>query len=113
MIANKIIGKTVTVKISRSLGSINHEQPSIHQWLNYGYVEGTATYDNEFQNAYVIGSDCPLTSFTGKVIAIIHRNDDSIDDKWVVAREGIYYSDQYILKATQLEGQSFGIEIIR
>ena len=47
--------------------------------------------DGEEQDAYVIGVDRPIKSFTGKIIAIIHRYDD-IEEKWAVRPEGIYFS---------------------
>ena len=47
-------------------------------------TEGIIGGDGEYQDAYVIGVDIPLSHFTGKVIAIIHRFNDN-EDKWVIA----------------------------
>lgn len=40
--------------------------------------------DGEDQDAYVLGVDKPLKTFSGIVIAIVHRFDDA-EEKWVVA----------------------------
>ena len=37
--------------------------------------------DGEWQDAYILGVSKPVKEFTGKVIAIVKRNDD-IEDKW-------------------------------
>jgi len=44
--------------------------------------------DGEEQDAYILGVEEPLNEFTGKIIAIIHRNDD-IEEKWVGAPVGM------------------------
>ena len=79
-----MIGKTVTVVIDRPLGSYH---PELYYPVNYGYIEGVIAPDGEEQDAYVLGVCQPLETFTGTVIAIIHRLDD-VEDKWVVAPAG-------------------------
>ena len=62
--------------------------------------------DGEEQDAYILGVDIPLDTFTGTVIAIIHRNDD-VEDKWVVAPEGRFFSEEEITAATYFQEQYF------
>ena len=38
--------------------------------VNYGFVEGVIAGDGENQDAYVLGTDGPIESFQGKVIAV-------------------------------------------
>ncbi len=53
--------------------------------INYGYLPNILGGDNEPQDVYIISEEIisPISVFDGKLIAIIHREDD-IEDKWVV-----------------------------
>ena len=83
------------VTIDRPIGSSHPDYPSMIYPVNYGYIEGIMAPDGEEQDAYVLGVDTPLDSFTGKRIAVIHRKDD-IEEKWVIAPENIPYNKQQI-----------------
>ena len=61
--------------------------------INYGYVEGIMAPDGEEQDAYILGVDKAIDKFTGKIIAIVHRNDD-VEEKWIVAPEGMTFTRQ-------------------
>jgi inorganic pyrophosphatase len=80
--------------------------------LNYGFIPGTISPDGEELDAYVIGVDVPIQTFTGKCIAVIHRTNDD-DDKLVVVPDGVELSDDEIRKATDFQEQYFKSEIIR
>jgi inorganic pyrophosphatase len=62
--------------------------------------------DGEEQDAYILGVESPVTCFTGRVIAIIHRNDD-VETKWVVAPLGMGFSREQIASATHFQEQYF------
>ena len=68
--------------------------------------------DGEEQDAYVLGVNTAINEFTGKVIAIIHRYDD-IEEKWVVAPDGINFSDEEISKQVHFQEQFFDYVIKR
>ena len=51
--------------------------------LNYGYIFDKKALDDEPQDEYILGVEEQLTTFTGKVIAVINRLDDN-EDKLVV-----------------------------
>ena len=104
------IGKTVTVTMDRPLGS-KHPKHGFVYPINYGYIAGTISGDGEELDAYVLGEDKPLNTFTGKVIAIIHRTNDN-DDKLVVTN-GKDFSDEQIREATHFQEQWFKSIIIR
>lgn len=106
-----MIGKTVTVTVDRPLGSFHPKHPDIFYSINYGYVEGIIAPDGEEQDAYIIGVDIPVETFTGDVIAIIHRRDD-VEDKWVVAPTGISFSEDEIRRLTHFQEQYFDIQIL-
>ena len=103
---NSIIGKTVKGKIDRPIGSHHPDYPDLIYPINYGYVEGVMAKDNEEQDVYVLGTDRPLESFTGKVIAVYHRYND-VEDKWIVSIDGRDYSDEEILEAIDFQEKYF------
>ena len=100
-----MLGKTVTVTIDRKLGT-THPNHNTHYPINYGYIAGIIAPDGEEQDAYILGVNKPIETFTGKVIAIIHRKDD-IEDKWVVAPEGMHFSEEEIAKQTHFQEKYF------
>ena len=105
-----MIPSTVTVTVDRPLGSYHPNHPDLYYPINYGYIKGIPAPDGEEQDAYILGIDSPLTEFTGKVIAVIHREDD-IEDKWVVAPEGMIFSEDTIRQLTDFQEQYFCIRI--
>ena len=106
-----MIGTIVTVTVDRPLGSFHPKHPDIYYPVNYGYIEGVFAPDGEEQDAYILGVDIPLKTFTGMVIAIIHRMND-VEDKWVVAPEGMTFTKKQIEKMTHFQEQYFDSEII-
>ena len=87
------------------------KHPDIYYSVNYGYIDGIIAPDGEEQDAYILGVDIPLKTFTGIVIAIIHRRDD-VEDKWVVAPEGMTFTKKQIEKMTHFQEQYFASEVI-
>lgn len=65
--------KKVIVKIDRPLGTFHPEHKDLYYPINYGYIEGLIAKDGEEQDAYVLGVNKPVESFSGVLIAIIHR----------------------------------------
>ena len=54
----KMLGKEVTVKVDRPLGSLHPKHKDILYTVNYGYIEGIISeYDNEELDAYILGVD--------------------------------------------------------
>ena len=101
-----MIGAIVTVVVDRPLGSCHPEYPELRYPLNYGYVPGILAGDGEEQDAYILGVEEPLSRFTGRVIAVIHRLDD-VEDKWVVAPEGRSFTKEEIAEATMFQERFF------
>ena len=100
----------VTVTVDRPLGSAHPNHPSLVYPVNYGYIQGILGGDGEEQDAYILGVDIPLSSFTGRVIAIIHRDNDS-EDKWVVSADGATFTEADIRRLTHFQEQYFRITI--
>lgn len=99
---------SVKVIVDRPLGSYHPKYKNLYYPINYGYVPNIIAGDNEFQDAYILGIEEPISEFEGEVIAIIHRLDDC-EDKWVVSNQS--YKVEEIRKATHFQEQYFKTEI--
>ena len=106
-----MIGQIVTVTIDRPLGSAHPKHSSIIYKVNYGYIENVIGGDGEEQDAYVLGVDEPVDTFTGQVIAIIKRYDD-IETKLVVAQVGRSFTREQIDASVSFQEKYFNYEII-
>ena len=105
-----MLGKTVTVTVDRPLGSYHPEHSDIYYTVNYGYVNGIIAADGEYQDAYILGINEPVTEFTGKVIAIIHRLDDT-EDKCVVAPPDCNFTENEIYEQVKFQERFFNTYI--
>ncbi len=105
-----MIGDIVTVTVDRPMGSVHPKHPDIYYSVNYGFIEGIMAPDGEEQDAYILGVTVPVKTFTGKIIAVIHRLDD-VEEKWVVAPENLWLSKEEIEKAVSFQEQFFKTEI--
>jgi inorganic pyrophosphatase len=99
------ITTVVTVKIDRPLGSRHPTHGFIYP-VNYGYVANTPAPDGDDLDAYVLGIFDPITEFTGRCIAIVHRLDDD-DDKLIVVAEGRQFSDEQIQVLVEFQERFF------
>ncbi len=106
-----MIGKIVTVTVDRKMGTYHPKYKDLYYPINYGYVEGIMAQDGEEQDAYILGVDEPLDSFSGVIIAVIKRNND-LEDKWVVAPKGVFYTKEEIQKQVYFQERWFDSEII-
>lgn len=99
------IGKIITVKIDRKMGSMHPKHGFIYP-INYGYVPNTISGDGEELDCYVLGISEPIESFTGKCIAVIHRLNDN-DDKLVLVPEDKKYTNDEIRVLTEFQERFF------
>jgi len=109
---SSIIGKTVKGTIDRPLGSYHPRYKEMFYPINYGYVDNIVAADGEEQDVYVFGTDKPLQSYEGKVIAVLHRLND-VEDKWIVALDDKAYSNEEILEAISFQEQYYMGELYR
>ena len=112
MIFTDLIGKKVTVTIDRPLGSYHPNYPDMYYPVNYGYVDGIMSADGEYQDAYVLGVDVPVKSFSGVIIAVVHRDDD-VEEKWVVAPEGVNFTAEEIMEQISFTEKYYRSHIIQ
>lgn len=103
---SEIIGKMVKGTVDRPLGTSHPRNPEMVYPINYGYVDGVFAGDGAEQDVYLFGTDKPLTSFEGKVIAVWHRFDD-VEDKWIVSLDGRDIAEEKILGDISFQEQFF------
>ena len=106
-----MLGKTVKVIVDRPKGSRHLNFENLIYEVNYGYIQGIYGGDGEEQDAYILGVDKPVSEFSGKVIAIIHREDD-VEEKWVVCSEDMHFTKDEIIRQTNFQEKYFSIKII-
>ena len=85
------LGQTIHVIIDRPMGS-KHPRFGFTYEQNYGYVEGTMAGDGHEIDAYVLGINEPVTSYTGVCRAIVVRRDDN-EHKLIVAPNRLSEAD--------------------
>ena len=105
-----MIGCIVSVIVDRPLGTFHPKHKDIYYSVNYGYIPNVIAPDGEEQDAYILGVHKPVREFVGRVIAIIHRFDD-VEEKWVVAPEGVSFTKDEIMKQVVFQEQYFRTEI--
>ena len=105
-----MLGKIVKVIVDRPLGTYHPKHKDIYYSVNYGYIEGIIAADGEEQDAYILGVNEPIKEFNGKVIAVIHRFNDT-EEKWVVAPKGASFTKDEIMKQVDFQEQFFKTEI--
>ena len=101
-----MIGQIVTVTVDRPMGSYHPKHSDLYYPLNYGYIKGTVAPDGEEEDAYILGVDKSIDEFTGRVIAVIRREND-VEIKWVVAPDGVFFTKEEIWKAVCFQEQYF------
>lgn len=106
-----MIGEIVTVTVDRPMGTYHPKHSDIYYPVNYGYIKGIIAPDGEEQDAYILGVNEPVEEFTGKIIAIIHRNDD-VEEKWVVGPDNVSFSKEEIMRQVYFQEQYFDSEVI-
>lgn len=107
-IIQELLGKPVHVVVDRPMG---YRHGDIVYPINYGYIPGFLAGDGEEQDAYILGVDMPVASFAGQVVGAIHRKND-VEDKLVVAPEGMVFHQGQIDEAVRFQEQYFDTYII-
>ncbi len=103
---SQIIGKMVSGTVDRPLGTAHPLHPEVIYPINYGYVNNVLAGDGAEQDVYLFGTNKPLKSFQGKVVAVWHRFDD-VEDKWIVSLNGEDIAEEKILGDISFQEQFF------
>lgn len=106
----RYLGATVTVEVTRPVGSRHPTSKNIVYPINYGIIKGETDVDGSELRAYILGVKSPVSSFTGTVIGIVHRGGDC-GDRLVVAPTGVYVNQARIEEAVHFREKFYSITV--
>lgn len=109
-LVKSFLGKTVTLKTDRPVGTVHPRYPDLVYPVNYGHIPNILGGDGKELDVYLLGVDTPVREYTARVIGIVHRHND-VEDKLVAAPEGILFTKEEIAKAVQFQEQYYDTEI--
>ncbi len=104
------LGKITGIKVDRPSGSAHPKHADIIYPVNYGYIPGIFGGDGEELDVYLLGIDKPVKEYTGRIIAIIHREDD-VEDKLVMAPEGVEITQDEVAAQVHFQEQYYKTKI--
>lgn len=104
------LGKIVSIKIDRPIGSEHPKHPGLIYPINYGYIPNVLGGDGEELDVYLLGVDVPVEEYTARVIGIVHRHND-VEDKLVAAPDGSAFNKDEISRAVHFQEQYYQSEI--
>lgn len=104
----QLLGTRVRVEVDRPMG---YDHNGLIYPVNYGYIPGMIAGDGEEQDAYILGVSEPLSSFEGRVVGAVMRKND-VEDKLIVAPEGMVFHQGQIAEATGFQERFFDTFII-
>ena len=100
------LGKTVTVTVDRPMGSTHPDRPDVVYPVNCGYPTDLSIPGESRLGVYILGVPHPVKTFTGRIIAVIFReNGDGV--RWVVAPPGREYDQARILSEVWFRERDF------
>lgn len=97
------LGKVVTMQVDRPIGYVHQKDTyTLHYPINYGYLPDVLGGDGEELDVYLMGVTTPVTSYTGRIIGIVHREND-VEDKLVMAPTARIFTQDQIARAVQFQ----------
>lgn len=109
-LVESFLGKTVSIEIDRPIGTIHPKHSDIVYPINYGYIPGVIGGDGEELDVYLLAVDHPVKSYHGRIIGIIHREND-VEDKLVMAPENVTLSENQISDMVRFQEQFYIMHI--
>lgn len=100
------LGKEVTITIDRPIGTAHPKHPEIIYPINYGFIAGEIAPDDEELDVYLLDVDEPVETYTGKIIAIVHRENDC-EDKLIMTNTNKPYSTETIKNKIHFQEQFY------
>ena len=97
------LGKTVKIEIDRPIGYVHHKgEKTLVYPINYGYIPGVRGGDGEELDVFLLGVDEPVSTYEGRIIGIVYRADD-VEDKLVMASDGVGFTAEEIARAVYFQ----------
>ena len=101
------LGRVVRIEIDRPIGYVHHKKTySLQYPINYGYIPNVLGGDGEELDVYLMGVTEPVAEYEGRIIGIVHREND-VEDKLIMAPVGIVYSAEEIADAIRFQEQYY------
>ena len=100
------LGKTVTVTVDRPMGSTHPDRPDLVYPINCGYPRDVRIEGVDRLGVYILGVSHPVSTFTGRVIAILFREGGE-GVRWVVAPQGREYDQSRIFSEVWFRERDF------
>ena len=107
-----MIGQTITVYIDRPIGFVHPNHSDIVYPINYGYIKEITAVDGDYQDVYVLGEDNRIDYCSGKIYAVIEREND-IEDKLIVTIDDKDYSNEEIKEKISFQENYFKYKIVK
>ena len=105
------LGKTVRIETDRPIGYKHKKKKyTLTYKINYGYIPHVLGGDGEELDVYLLGVDKPVCEYTGKIIEIVHREND-VEDKLVMAPEGVIFTQNEIAEQVHFQEKYYITEI--
>ncbi len=106
-LVDSYLGKTVKIEIDRPIGYVHKKANySLTYPINYGYIPGVIGGDGEELDVYLLGVEKPVSSYTAKIIAVVHRKND-VEDKLVAAPPEKLFTKDEIAFAVAFQEQYY------
>ena len=97
------LGKAVKIEIDRPIGYVHRKgEKTLVYPINYGYIPGVLGGDCEELDVFLLGVDEPVLTYTGRIVGIVYRADD-VEDKLVMAPEGLSFTAEEIARAVYFQ----------
>jgi|LAHS01.1.fsa_nt_gb GNAT superfamily N-acetyltransferase len=110
LLGKEMLGKSVTVTVDHPYGSFHPTIADAIYPVNFGYVSAPVACNDGMQDAWVIGPQEPVETFTGVVAGIVyHKNGDS---RWIVIQQGMMVNHEQIINLIGFEEQYYETKII-
>ncbi|MBQ9086816.1 MAG: inorganic diphosphatase [Clostridia bacterium] len=97
------LGQIVRIEIDRPIGYVHHKREySLTYPINYGYIPGVLGGDGEELDVYLMGVNEAVTEYTGRIVGIVHREND-VEDKLIMAPTDQRYTAEEIAETIQFQ----------
>lgn len=97
------LGKTVRMVVDRPIGYTHKKETyTLHYPINYGYIPHVLGGDGEELDVYLMGVRIPVEEYTGRIIGIVHREND-VEDKLVMAPPRSVFTQDQIARAVRFQ----------
>jgi len=110
LLGREWLGKGVTVTVDHPYGSFHPTIADVTYPVNFGYVSAPIAVNEGMQDAWVIGPQEPVDTFTGTVAGIVYHKDGS--SRWIVVQPGMTVNHQSVIDLIGFEEQYYETQII-